>query len=70
MLSSGPALGFGAALTWGLVDVLVAVLARRAPLLTVTLAVHASGVCLLAILALALGDTGGVTGAHWPEWSC
>ena len=65
MLSSGPALGFGAALTWGVVDVVVAMLARRANPLTVTLAVHASGVCVLAILALALGETGGVTAAHW-----
>ena len=53
----GPALGFGAALTWGVVDVVVAMLARRANPLTVTLAVHASGVCVLVILALALGET-------------
>ena len=57
MLESGAALGFCAALTWGLVDVTVAMLARRASPLTVTLAVQASGVAMLVGLALALGES-------------
>ncbi len=65
MLSSGPALGFGAALTWGLVDVIVAVLARRVNPLVITLAVHGSGLCVLAVLAVALRETADVTAVHW-----
>jgi len=65
MLSSGPALGFGAALTWGLVDVTVAVLTRRASPIAVTLAVHGTGVVVLCGLALALGETADVSASHW-----
>ena len=65
MLESSAALGFCAAFTWGLVDVTVAVLARRARPLAVTLAVQVAGVVMLAGLALALGDSVRVTGAQW-----
>jgi drug/metabolite transporter (DMT)-like permease len=65
VLESGAALGFCAALTWGMVDVTVAVLARRASPLAVTIAVQATGVVMLVGLALALGEGVEVTGAQW-----
>jgi len=65
VLQSGAALGFCAALSWGLVDTLVAVLTRRADPLTVTLAVHATGVVALCALALALDDTPAMSAGHW-----
>jgi drug/metabolite transporter (DMT)-like permease len=65
MTESGAALGFCAALTWGMVDVTVAILARRASLLAVTLAVQGTGTVMLVGLALAIGESADVTGAQW-----
>lgn len=56
MTPSGAALGICAALAWGLVDIAVVMLSRRASALIVTLAVHGAGLVLLGLLALALRE--------------
>jgi drug/metabolite transporter (DMT)-like permease len=62
---SGAALGIGAAVAWGLVDIGVVLLSRRATALNVTLAVHASGLVLLVLLALALREPLTLTPGQW-----
>lgn len=65
MASSGVALGFGAALAWGLVDAMIAVLTRRASPLSVVLAVHGSGIVILTSLAFAIGEAATISPAAW-----
>jgi drug/metabolite transporter (DMT)-like permease len=63
--SSGATLGITAALAWGLVDIGVVLLSRRASALNVTLAVHGSGLVLLALLAIALREPLNLTSGQW-----
>jgi drug/metabolite transporter (DMT)-like permease len=58
-MSDGFVLGTLAALSWGLADVSVTYLARRAGFFRTLLFTHAAGVALLAVVALALGDLPG-----------
>jgi len=62
---SGAALGIGAALAWGLVDVGVVLLSRRASALNVTLAVHGSGLVLLLLLAVVVREPLTLTAGQW-----
>ena len=64
-MSSGVVLGTSAALCWGVVDVAIALLARRAPFVTVAVVVQGASVVLLAALAVALGDFPELTGGQW-----
>jgi drug/metabolite transporter (DMT)-like permease len=64
-VSNGFALGALAALAWGLGDILVVHSARRVGFFRALLAVQASGVVLLALLAVALGDQPSLSGAQW-----
>lgn len=64
-MSSGVVLGTSAALCWGVVDVAVALLARRAPFVTVAVVVQGASVALLAALAVALGDVPELSGGQW-----
>jgi drug/metabolite transporter (DMT)-like permease len=64
-MSSGVVLGTSAALCWGVVDVAIALLARRAPFVTVTVAVQGASVVMLAALAVALGDRPELSGGQW-----
>jgi drug/metabolite transporter (DMT)-like permease len=64
-MSSGVGLGAGAALCWGVVDVTIALLARRASFASVALVVHASSVVMLVVLAAALGDAPDLTAGQW-----
>lgn len=50
---------------WGIVDVSVAVMARRAGPLAVTLGVHATSLCLLILLALVLDVSISLSTAQW-----
>ena len=65
MTGSGAALGIGAAVAWGLVDVGVVLLSRRASALNVTLAVHGSGLVLLVLLAVAVREPLTLTAGQW-----
>jgi drug/metabolite transporter (DMT)-like permease len=64
-MSSGVVLGTSAALCWGVVDVVIALLARRAPFVTVTVVVQGASVVMLAALAVALGDVPELSGGQW-----
>lgn len=58
-------LGTSAALCWGVVDVAIALLARRAPFVTVAVVVQGASVVMLAALAVALGDVPELSGGQW-----
>jgi drug/metabolite transporter (DMT)-like permease len=64
-MTSGVVLGASAALCWGVVDVAIAVLARRAPFVSVTVVVQSASLALLAGLALALGDVPELSAGQW-----
>lgn len=64
-MSSGVVLGTSAALCWGVVDVAIALLARRAPFVTVAVVVQGASVVMLAALAVALGDFPELSGGQW-----
>ena len=64
-MDSGVVLGAGAALCWGVVDVAIALLARRASFASVAFVVHASSVVMLVALALAIGDSPDLSAAQW-----
>jgi drug/metabolite transporter (DMT)-like permease len=64
-MSSGVVLGTSAALCWGVVDVAIALLARRAPFVTVAIVVQGASVVMLAALAVALGDVPELSGGQW-----
>jgi drug/metabolite transporter (DMT)-like permease len=64
-VSSGVVLGTSAALCWGVVDVAIALLARRAPFVTVAVVVQGASVVMLAALAVALGDVPELSGGQW-----
>ena len=64
-MSSGFLLGAGAALGWGLADILVVQWARRVGFFRTLLAVQASGVLLLALLAVVLGEQPSLNGGQW-----
>jgi drug/metabolite transporter (DMT)-like permease len=64
-MTSGVVLGASAALCWGVVDVAIALLARRAPFVSVTAVVQSASVALLAGLALALGDAPELSAGQW-----
>ena len=63
-MSSGVVLGTSAALCWGVVDVAIALLARRAPFVTVAVVVQGASVVMLAALAVALGDVPELSGGQ------
>jgi drug/metabolite transporter (DMT)-like permease len=64
-MSSGVVLGASAALCWGVVDVAIALLARRAPFVSVALVVQGASVALLVGLAVALGDAPDLNAGQW-----
>ena len=64
-MSSGVVLGTSAALCWGVVDVAIALLGRRAPFVTVAVVVQGASVVMLAALAVALGDVPELSGGQW-----
>ena len=64
-MSSGVVLGTSAALCWGVVDVAIALLARRAPFVTVAVVVQGASVVMLAALAVALGGFPELSGGQW-----
>jgi drug/metabolite transporter (DMT)-like permease len=64
-MSSGVVLGTSAALCWGVVDVAIALLARRAPFVPVAVVVQGASVVMLAVLAVALGDVPELSGGQW-----
>jgi drug/metabolite transporter (DMT)-like permease len=64
-MSSGVVLGASAALCWGVVDVAIALLARRAPFASVTLVVQGASVALLVGLAVALEDVPDLSAGEW-----
>jgi drug/metabolite transporter (DMT)-like permease len=63
-MSDGFVLGSLAALAWGLADVSVTYLSRRAGFFTTLLYTQMAGVALLVAVALALGDLPGASGAE------
>jgi drug/metabolite transporter (DMT)-like permease len=63
-MDDGFALGTIAALSWGFADVLVTYLSRRAGFLRTLLLVHAFGVVLLVVVAVALSDLPGPSAAQ------
>jgi drug/metabolite transporter (DMT)-like permease len=64
-MSSGVVLGTSAALCWGVVDVAIALLARRAPFVTVAVVVQGASVVMLVALAVALGDVPELSVGQW-----
>ena len=64
-MNSGFALGATAALIWGVADILVVQAARRVGFFRTLLAVQASGVLLLALLAVLLGEEVSLSGGQW-----
>src|SRR3712207_8995012 len=64
-MSSGVVLGTSAALCWGVVDVAIALLARRAPFVTVAVVVQGASVVMLVALAVALGDVPQLSVGPW-----
>jgi drug/metabolite transporter (DMT)-like permease len=64
-VTSGFALGAGAAVAWGVTDIIAMQWARRVGFFRVLLTVQASGVLLLALLAVALGEDLSLTGGQW-----
>lgn len=63
-MSDGFVLGSLAALAWGLADVSVTYLSRRGGFFTTLLYTQMAGVALLVVVALALGDLPGASGAE------
>jgi drug/metabolite transporter (DMT)-like permease len=64
-MSSGVVLGASAALCWGVVDVAIALLARRAAFVSVTFVVQSASLAMLAGLAVALGDAPELSAGQW-----
>ncbi len=64
-MNSGFALGASAALVWGVADILVVQASRRVGFFRTLLIVQASGVLLLALLALLLGEDLSLSGGQW-----
>jgi drug/metabolite transporter (DMT)-like permease len=64
-MSSGVVLGTSAALCWGVVDVAIALLARRAAFVSVTFVVQSASLAMLAGLAVALGDAPELSAGQW-----
>jgi drug/metabolite transporter (DMT)-like permease len=64
-VSSGFLLGASAALVWGVTDILVVQWARRVGVVRTLLTVQASGVLLLALLAVLLGEDLSLSGGQW-----
>jgi hypothetical protein len=58
-------LGTSAALCWGVGDVAIALLARRAPFVTVAVVVQGASVVMLVALAVALGDLPQLSVGQW-----
>ncbi len=64
-MNSGFALGACAALVWGLGDILVVQASRRVGFFRTLLVVQASGVLMLAVLAVVLGEDLSLSGGQW-----
>jgi drug/metabolite transporter (DMT)-like permease len=64
-MSSGVVLGASAALCWGVVDVAIALLARRAPFVSVAFVVQGASLAVLAGLAVALGEGLHLSAGQW-----
>lgn len=64
-MNSGFALGATAALIWGVADILVVQAARRVGFFRTLLAVQASGVVLLTLLAFLLGEELSLSAGQW-----
>jgi drug/metabolite transporter (DMT)-like permease len=64
-VSSGFLLGASAALVWGVTDILVVQSARRVGFFRTLLTVQATGVLLLALLAVLLGEDVSLSGGQW-----
>lgn len=65
-MNSGFVLGLGAALAWGIADVIVTYYARRVGFLRALLVIHGLSLVPLAALALVLGAP---EGALWTQWA-
>ena len=64
-MSNGFLLGASAALVWGVTDILVVQSARRVGVVRTLLTVQASGVLLLTLLAVLLGEDLSLSGQQW-----
>jgi drug/metabolite transporter (DMT)-like permease len=64
-VNNGFLLGAMAALVWGVTDILVVQWARRVGVLRTLLTVQGSGVLLLALLAVVLGEDLSLSGGQW-----
>jgi len=64
-VNSGFVLGASAALVWGVADILVVHASRRVGFFRTLLCVQASGVLLLALLAVLLGEDLSLSGGQW-----
>ncbi len=64
-MNSGFALGASAALVWGVADILVVQASRRVGFFRTLLIVQVSGVLLLALLAVLLGEDPSLSGGQW-----
>lgn len=64
-MNSGFALGASAALVWGVADIFVVESARRIGFFRTLLIVQGSGVVLLALLAVLLGEEVSLSGGQW-----
>lgn len=64
-MNSGVVLGASAALCWGIVDVAIAWLARRASLLSVAVVVQGASLVMLVLLAVALGEPPALGPGQW-----
>lgn len=64
-MSSGVVLGTSAALCWGVVDVAIALLARRSPFVSVAFVVQGASLVMLAGLAIVLGQELQLSAGQW-----
>jgi drug/metabolite transporter (DMT)-like permease len=64
-MSSGVVLGAGAALCWGVADVAIALLARRASFASVALVVQVASVVMFVAIAAAVGDAPDLSAGQW-----
>lgn len=64
-MNNGFLLGATAALAWGLTDIIVVQWARRVGVVRTLLTVQGSGVLLMALLAVLLGEDLSLSGAQW-----
>jgi drug/metabolite transporter (DMT)-like permease len=64
-VNNGFLLGAMAALVWGVTDILVVQWARRVGVLRTLLTVQGSGVLLMALLAVVLGEDLSLSGGQW-----